>query len=821
MKRIICTLLFASSFVGAFCQTPFTATLLGTPVNTAGWTLSSASYVSGNTIVLTDPVGTQAGYAYYSTPINLNSCSAFSVSFEFQVTNSSAPPADGIAFWFISNPPSAFVAGGGVGLPNNPNGLVYIMDTYDNDGNLNNPLLSLRYMNGTYNYTEGSATGLISPDVLYQNFITNSAWHSCVITYNNSAISVSYDGNPPIMTGTYPVSLNGYFGFSASTGALWSKHSIRNVTLSGTAPPPAPTVVSPVNYCQNATAAPLTATGVNLRWYTVATGGTALAGAPTPNTGTVGSTTWYVAQAGTGTCESIRTPITVTVSSSTSAPVAVSPVNYCQGATPVPLIATPGTGNTLRWYTTPTGGTATTTAPIPDANTPGITTYYVSQTNTACGEGPRSPIVVNVGIKPPPPTTVTPLVYCMGDNALPLTAGGSGLTWYSQPAGGVGTTTPPIPNTAYEDTLTYWVTQTPSGCESIRTKQVVQIRFKPNGIILGTQQSICQGDVDTFYYYGNGRPSFIYNFHTNVGTTTLINDSVAGRYIVRFDSSGTFPIRMQVNNDGCVSNDMFYYVTVRPSPYMSFTLKPDACVGEVVNVALDYTSSSVTNYTYDFDNGNIIYGTATGGPYGISWTTPGTKLLKVLGVTTGCPSRLFNNSIRIHPTPDASFTASTLNICTGDTIRFKARGLDSDVHYTWTPDNFFVDGNIYSALGTVYQQGYVKLTVTSVYGCTSADSLYITAKPCCELFFPNVFSPNNDGHNDVFKPVTIGHHEVANFRIVNRWGQTVFETKDEQHGWDGTFNGRDQDVGTYYYYIKYICTGNQYQEQKGELMLVR
>ena len=522
-----------------------------------------------------------------------------------------------------------------------------------------------------------------------------------------------------------------------------------------------------------------------------------------------------------GVCSVDTIRANVDVQSFPAAPTVTSPVNYCQGATATALVATGGTGNILRWYTTPTGGTATTTAPIPDANIPGTTTYYVSQSNTACGEGPRTAILVNVGPKPPPPTVVTPLVYCMGDNALPLTAGGSGLTWYSQPVGGSGTTTPPIPNTAYEDTLTYWVTQTNTGCESIRSKQVVQIRFKPNGIILGTQQSICQGDVDTFYYYGNGRPSFIYNFHTNVGTTTLINDSVAGRYIVRFDSSGTFPIRMQVNNDGCVSNDMFYYVTVRPSPYMAFTLKPDACVGEVVNVALYYTSANVTNYTYDFDNGNIIYGTATGGPYGISWTTPGTKLLKILGVTTGCPSRLFNNSIRIHPMPDASFTASTLNICAGDTIRFKARSLDSDVHYTWTPDNFFVDGNIYSALGTVYQQGYVKLTATSVYGCVSADSLYITAKPCCELFFPNVFSPNNDGHNDVFKPVTIGHHEIANFRIVNRWGQTVFETKDEKHGWDGTFNGRDQDVGTYYYYIKYICTGNQYQEQKGEVMLVR
>ena len=78
------------------------------------------------------------------------------------------------------------------------------------------------------------------------------------------------------------------------------------------------------------------------------------------------------------------------------APIVTSPLNYCQGATAVPLTATPSAGGTLNWYgTSATGGTASPTAPTPSTATVGSTTYYVSQTIGGC-ESPRAAIVVNV-----------------------------------------------------------------------------------------------------------------------------------------------------------------------------------------------------------------------------------------------------------------------------------------------------------------------------------------------------------------------------------------------------------------------------------------
>ncbi len=162
----------------------------------------------------------------------------------------------------------------------------------------------------------------------------------------------------------------------------------------------APTATTPVNYCQNATATALTASGTNLLWYTVATGGTGSATAPTPVTTTAGSTTYYVSQ--TSGCESVRLPVVVNITAILAAPAVTSPVSYCQNVTATALIAT---GTNLTWYNAATGGTGSATAPTPSTTVAGTTNYYVSQKNN-CGESTRTPISVIVNATPAAPSAL-------------------------------------------------------------------------------------------------------------------------------------------------------------------------------------------------------------------------------------------------------------------------------------------------------------------------------------------------------------------------------------------------------------------------------
>jgi hypothetical protein len=251
-----------------------------------------------------------------------------------------------------------------------------------------------------------------------------------------------------------------------------------------------PTATSPVNYCQNAVASPLQATGTNLLWYTTATGGTGSPTAPTPSTTTIGSTTYYVTQT-IGSCESPRLPIVVNVTANTPAPTVTSPVNYCQNAVAVQLTAT---GTSLLWYTTATGGTGSPTAPTPSTTIIGSTSFYVSQTQS-CGESPRAVIVVNVSAVPAAPTVSSPVTYCQNSTAVALTATGNNLLWYTVATGGTGSTTAPTPSTATAGSITYYVSQSNNGCESPRASITVNVNPSPLAPVVTTPVNYCQNAV--------------------------------------------------------------------------------------------------------------------------------------------------------------------------------------------------------------------------------------------------------------------------------------------------------------------------------------
>jgi hypothetical protein len=241
------------------------------------------------------------------------------------------------------------------------------------------------------------------------------------------------------------------------------------LTVSTTVPV-APTVVTPVNYTKGATAIVLTATpSTDLLWYDDATGGTGTA-TKMPSTATVGTTSYYVSQK-PGACESPRAKIDVIVSDCT--PPGVSDVSYCYGASPTPLTAS---GSGLKWYSAASGGTGSATPPTPSGTLEGVKSYYVTQTVGIC-ESPRAEIKVTVTKANPP--TVADIELCQNTTASALTAGGSGLKWYSAPSGGIGSSTATTPVTTAVGTFKYYVSQTVNACESERALIQVTIKATP------------------------------------------------------------------------------------------------------------------------------------------------------------------------------------------------------------------------------------------------------------------------------------------------------------------------------------------------------
>lgn len=259
------------------------------------------------------------------------------------------------------------------------------------------------------------------------------------------------------------------------------------ITVTVKAATPAPTVTTPVTYCQGSTATPLTATGTSLLWYSVASGGTGSATAPTPSTANAGTTTWYVSQ--TGECgEGPRAAVSVVVKPTPSAPSVSSPLTYCQGTAAPALTAS---GSNLLWYSAASGGTGSSTAPVPATNTVGAVSYYVSQTNDGC-EGPRAVIQVNTVSVPAAPSVSSPVTYCQGAAAVPLAATGTNLLWYTAATGGTGSSTAPTPTTTAVGSSSYYVSQT-SVCESPRAELIVNIVASTPAPVVTTPVTYCQG----------------------------------------------------------------------------------------------------------------------------------------------------------------------------------------------------------------------------------------------------------------------------------------------------------------------------------------
>jgi len=90
----------------------------------------------------------------------------------------------------------------------------------------------------------------------------------------------------------------------------------------------------------------------------------------------------------------------------------------------------------------------------------------------------------------------------------------------------------------------------------------------------------------------------------------------------------------------------------------------------------------------------------------------------------------------------------------------------------------------------------VKLVITNLQGCK--DSMYqtIVVLPDFYFYFPNSFTPNNDGRNDIFVASGLGLKTYA-MSIYNRFGELLFFSEDMTKGWDGTYMGRDAEIGQY------------------------
>jgi len=156
----------------------------------------------------------------------------------------------------------------------------------------------------------------------------------------------------------------------------------------------------------------------------------------------------------------------------------------------------------------------------------------------------------------------------------------------------------------------------------------------------------------------------------------------------------------------------------------------------------------------------------------------------------------------------------------GETVQLSATGPGTS--FFWSPTTYLSDPGIANPVASpVFSTTYV-VTASNDAGCKDTDTVFIKVKQLPGIYVPSAFSPNNDGRNDIFRPILSDEFALKEFSIFNRWGQVIFRTSENGSGWNGNVGGLPQSSGVYVWSIGAtdLRTGIT-EEKKGTFTLVR
>lgn len=359
-----------------------------------------------------------------------------------------------------------------------------------------------------------------------------------------------------------------------------------------------------------------------------------------------------------------------------------------------------------------------------------------------------------------------------------------------------------------------------------------------------------------FFSFGPKRclnaPVFFQDASTTNGTADLTYEwdfgdgfggggSTVSNPVKTYTSSGQYIVTLTVTGISNLSvscSDAFdTIIRIKPLPIADFTVTPACASSSVVftnksiappgsdpinrwqwefgdsilfNVPPLITSFPTTTvaHTYATSERFSAYLTVTATPAGFS-------------PSLGCVSDPYRVYVDVFPKPTAEFGLTNNPTVVKEPVYFSdfTTPVGNIAAWFW---EFGDDGaSSEQAPVHVYEKAgifSVKLTVTDKAGCqdTLRKDIDVTLLPQV----PKAFSPNGDGLNDLLY-VKGGPFETFIFRVYNNWGEIVWETNDQNAGWDGKKNGVDQPVGIYVWTLIVDMYNNRQVKKNGDITLIR
>ncbi len=341
------------------------------------------------------------------------------------------------------------------------------------------------------------------------------------------------------------------------------------------------------------------------------------------------------------------------------------------------------------------------------------------------------------------------------------------------------------------DTNTLFYVEYEAGCGIVKDEIKIPSLAAPKG---GTKNGTsCYGDSVKFYF-----KTFENNTYNTLNgeSYSLINDTLS------FPTLSDKSIYFETNALCGKAIDTFNIKAI----IIERTTSPDTsvCIGERVPLSV-ISNSEISwqngNFTDTTSNQQVVY-PIKDESFVVKLNNYSCVLEDTINVT------VFETEEQpINPTYTLDF---------GENIELN---LLPDYTYSWNPVSY-ISCNTCSSIGIEAQEDMTyRFEYMDSKGCFIKDSVIINV--IFPLWIPNSFTPNYDYKNEQFKAKSHAIDEFTMY-IFNRWGEVVFKTHDINSGWDGTINGKPQQIDVYVYKIIYKKVhSDKYYEKTGTVTLAR
>jgi gliding motility-associated-like protein len=395
---------------------------------------------------------------------------------------------------------------------------------------------------------------------------------------------------------------------------------------------------------------------------------------------------------------------------------------------------------------------------------------------------------------------------CAGAAIQGAASGNPGLSFMWIPTVGVDFPFTNNPTITPDTSTTYTVITSMGGCPP--KSNSFRINVQPNPTVsLGGNRVVCRHD--TLHIAAFVSPTWFTGYTYTWSPGTAFDDSLAAA--VAYTGDTTVKVKVVVSTSkGCASADSAM-VTVYPADTLDPMPAVSVCPRKTVQLspttkggASTYKWASSMYLASDTASLQIIKPITSITYTVISTNTYGCSDTGAVDVTVHPGATIFlGDSVTIYP--GESFQISPQTNCT---------------YFTWSPATGLSNRYISNPVATPEANTRYVVHAMNEYGCEVEDTLHVYVSTESILGLPNAFAPGS-GPNNLFRIYKRGLATLNYFRIFNRWGNLVYESRDIDAGWDGTYKGTLQPFGVYVYEIEAVTSTGKLFRKAGNVTLIK